>query len=412
MRQRCGTRQLKTQSLASATRRCEGFSFRSWPFCSGPNAILASIRRIDRLACTAASMLRLDAATCSCRARITFRRSRSADVVQSHRRRAATDEAQSPAAAGSGTRRARAAAAPKPRKPGQMHVRGEARSSACSSSGTCRRCSSRRSRFRRQLAAGGRDRPAAPHAVVSRRAVPQPRLPFLRPRAEQRPSDPLRGARRPQRRSSNEGEFPSKKDNWPRLLYHRYFMLADQCEVAAPTEAEANQWQRRLSQGLRPSTPARAPERRDGPRASESSTTRFAASDAHADQRTTESHASSIATEAARVPADLPGRSGSRPQRRKRPRPEPGSSDRRQNWRQDVASGWQGGVAMSVSRRYPQLHRRSLGSVERVLVHAHQPRHALGDSRPRRRDAVLHAPRLVVRPERLLRPRTAGCRRS
>jgi hypothetical protein len=38
-----------------------------------------------------------------------------------------------------------------------------------------------------------------------------------------------------------EGEFPSKKDHWPRLLYHRYFMLADQCEVAAPTEAEANQ---------------------------------------------------------------------------------------------------------------------------------------------------------------------------
>jgi hypothetical protein len=39
-----------------------------------------------------------------------------------------------------------------------------------------------------------------------------------------------------------QGEFPSKKDNWPRLLYHRYFMLADQCELAAPTEAEANQW--------------------------------------------------------------------------------------------------------------------------------------------------------------------------
>ncbi|MEX2093282.1 MAG: hypothetical protein WD971_11425, partial [Pirellulales bacterium] len=39
-----------------------------------------------------------------------------------------------------------------------------------------------------------------------------------------------------------QGEFPSKQDNWPRLLYHRYFMLADQCEVASPTEAEANQW--------------------------------------------------------------------------------------------------------------------------------------------------------------------------
>jgi hypothetical protein len=39
-----------------------------------------------------------------------------------------------------------------------------------------------------------------------------------------------------------QGEFPSKQDNWPRLLYHRYFMLADQCQVDAPTEAEANQW--------------------------------------------------------------------------------------------------------------------------------------------------------------------------
>ena len=46
-----------------------------------------------------------------------------------------------------------------------------------------------------------------------------------------------------------EGEFPSKKDNWPRLLYHRYFMLADQCEVAAPTEAEAFQWRDRYLQG-------------------------------------------------------------------------------------------------------------------------------------------------------------------
>jgi hypothetical protein len=39
-----------------------------------------------------------------------------------------------------------------------------------------------------------------------------------------------------------QGEFPSKQGNWPRLLYHRYFMLADQCEVASPTDAEAIQW--------------------------------------------------------------------------------------------------------------------------------------------------------------------------
>lgn len=40
-----------------------------------------------------------------------------------------------------------------------------------------------------------------------------------------------------------EGEFPNKQMNWPRLLYHRYFMLADQCQVSAATEAEARQWQ-------------------------------------------------------------------------------------------------------------------------------------------------------------------------
>jgi hypothetical protein len=42
----------------------------------------------------------------------------------------------------------------------------------------------------------------------------------------------------------HEGEFPSRKDQWPRLRYHRYFMLADQCQLDARTEAEANQWQR------------------------------------------------------------------------------------------------------------------------------------------------------------------------
>jgi hypothetical protein len=41
-----------------------------------------------------------------------------------------------------------------------------------------------------------------------------------------------------------QGEFPNRKENWPRLLYHRYFMLADQCELPAQTEAESQQWQR------------------------------------------------------------------------------------------------------------------------------------------------------------------------
>jgi hypothetical protein len=48
-----------------------------------------------------------------------------------------------------------------------------------------------------------------------------------------------------------QGEFPNKNENWPRLLYHRYFMLADQADVAAGSagsEAEANQWVRNYLQ--------------------------------------------------------------------------------------------------------------------------------------------------------------------
>jgi hypothetical protein len=38
----------------------------------------------------------------------------------------------------------------------------------------------------------------------------------------------------------SEGDFPNKESNWPRLLYHRYFMLAEQCEVGGTSEADAN----------------------------------------------------------------------------------------------------------------------------------------------------------------------------
>jgi hypothetical protein len=40
-----------------------------------------------------------------------------------------------------------------------------------------------------------------------------------------------------------EGEFPNLKDQWPRLRYHRFFMLADQCVVPSPTEEEERRWQ-------------------------------------------------------------------------------------------------------------------------------------------------------------------------
>lgn len=46
-----------------------------------------------------------------------------------------------------------------------------------------------------------------------------------------------------------ESEFPNKQDNWPRLLYHRYFMLADQCQVDAASEAEMRQWQEEFLKG-------------------------------------------------------------------------------------------------------------------------------------------------------------------
>jgi hypothetical protein len=35
-----------------------------------------------------------------------------------------------------------------------------------------------------------------------------------------------------------EGVFPDKKEYWPRLRYHRHFMLADQATVDAPNESD------------------------------------------------------------------------------------------------------------------------------------------------------------------------------
>jgi hypothetical protein len=40
------------------------------------------------------------------------------------------------------------------------------------------------------------------------------------------------------------GDFPSRKEHWPRLLYHRYFMLADQSEVPFNDKATRDLWQR------------------------------------------------------------------------------------------------------------------------------------------------------------------------
>jgi hypothetical protein len=40
-------------------------------------------------------------------------------------------------------------------------------------------------------------------------------------------------------------EFPSRKDHWPRLLYHRYFMLADQLDLPFNDKPTHDLWQRK-----------------------------------------------------------------------------------------------------------------------------------------------------------------------
>jgi hypothetical protein len=41
-----------------------------------------------------------------------------------------------------------------------------------------------------------------------------------------------------------QGEFPNPKEYWPRLYYHRYFMLADQAGLPADDEQYRKFWQR------------------------------------------------------------------------------------------------------------------------------------------------------------------------
>jgi hypothetical protein len=42
----------------------------------------------------------------------------------------------------------------------------------------------------------------------------------------------------------HQGEFPNTKDQWPRLRYHRYFMLADQAGLPLADEADRTYWER------------------------------------------------------------------------------------------------------------------------------------------------------------------------
>ncbi|MEX0641127.1 MAG: hypothetical protein WD468_00420 [Pirellulales bacterium] len=46
-----------------------------------------------------------------------------------------------------------------------------------------------------------------------------------------------------------QGEFPNSKEQWPRLWYHRHFMLADQLGIGAEDERDPNLWKRRFLEG-------------------------------------------------------------------------------------------------------------------------------------------------------------------
>ena len=46
-------------------------------------------------------------------------------------------------------------------------------------------------------------------------------------------------------REIEKGEFPSRKDHWPRLRYHRHFMLADQSDMPSDNKEFRDSWQRK-----------------------------------------------------------------------------------------------------------------------------------------------------------------------
>ena len=94
------------------------------------------------------------------------------------------------------------------------------------------------------LAAGHENCPAASDAVVSRRPVPESRAFVLRARC--RPGHVIRYELFDQSNQVLEqGELPSRKDQWPRLFYHRHMMLADQSEMPSDDKQFRDFWQRK-----------------------------------------------------------------------------------------------------------------------------------------------------------------------
>ena len=51
---------------------------------------------------------------------------------------------------------------------------------------------------------------------------------FFAPIRRRRPPGPLPDVSIENAQYETQGEFPNRKGQWPRLFYHRYFMLADQ----------------------------------------------------------------------------------------------------------------------------------------------------------------------------------------
>jgi hypothetical protein len=47
-----------------------------------------------------------------------------------------------------------------------------------------------------------------------------------------------------------KGELPDRKVHWPRLRYHRHFMLADQADFSTNNEQYRKQWQRAFLEGF------------------------------------------------------------------------------------------------------------------------------------------------------------------
>lgn len=136
--------------------------------------------------------------------------------------------------------------------------------------------------------------------------------------------------------SGNElesGEFPHAEQHWPRLLYHRYFMLADQCEGPVPIEAEQQRWlQRYLS-----AYGQELLRQHDGASVRVQRVIHYPLylDDALAGRELTfpETYRTEIEVVERRQEADLPASEAD---------PAAGAAHRRQEFRRDVASGWRG----------------------------------------------------------------------